>query len=349
MQTLTAPEAFDTEVQKRARQGVAAPCMQSHCSLHLALTVLRSLGYFVRPAAALISLNARQVKIMISKYFRREPTVLKSPSRRLPDGMTLWAIGDVHGCLDLLHALATCVVEDAEARTDSKNIAVFLGDYVDRGPDSKGVLRYLCDLANTGNVEWRFLKGNHEETMARFLSDPTVGQKWCDYGGDATLASYGLARPQMRHRIEAWASLSKDLDHCLTKSERNFIDTLEISFSVGNYFLSHAGAKPGVPLHKQSSKDLMWIRESFLNSRVQFERIVIHGHTPASVVYADDRRIGVDTKAYATGRLSAVRITNETCEVVQAVRELKNGAPALMQSDASRVSIHRTPLQQVLV
>lgn len=145
--------------------------------------------------------------------------------------------------------------------------------------------------------------------MLRFLDNPTKGATWCGYGGDATLASYGLKPPEMKHRVEAWARVAADLDHKLSPREREFLETLEYGVSVGEYFFAHAGARPGVALDRQSERDLMWIRGSFLDSEVEFEKIVVHGHTPADVVYADRRRIGIDTKAYESGVLSALRLS----------------------------------------
>jgi serine/threonine protein phosphatase 1 len=197
---------------------------------------------------------------------------------------------------------------------------IFLGDYIDRGPESRGVIRYLIQLPTDTSIEWRFLKGNHEEAMLNFLDDPTFGSNWCEYGGDAALASYGLKPPEMRHRIEAWARVSADLNHKVTAKERAFLANLEFSVSIGDYFFAHAGARPGQSLDRQTERDLLWIRNSFLDSEVAFEKIVVHGHTPTSDVYVDHRRIGTDTKAYESGVLSAVRLEGRACTIVQAIK-----------------------------
>lgn len=244
---------------------------------------------------------------MISTLFKRKPKPPVAPSApRVPDDTVVWAVGDIHGCLDLLKALVDGIVADAASSDASRKVVIFLGDYIDRGPDSRGVLRYLIDLPKDAGIEWRFLKGNHEEAMLKFLSDPSFGPNWCEYGGDAALASYGLKPPEMKHRVEAWARVAADLDHKVTTEEREFLETLEYSISIGDYFFAHAGARPGIALDRQSERDLMWIRNSFLDDEAPFEKVVVHGHTPTKEVHVDHRRIGVDTKAYASSRLTAL-------------------------------------------
>lgn len=257
---------------------------------------------------------------MISRFLKRKTEAASPAAPSVPNGVVVWAIGDVHGCLDLLEPLVEAILADTRTTSAVKTIVVFLGDYIDRGPDSRGVLRYLAALKDDDRIEWRFLKGNHEETMLKFLSDPKVGQQWCEYGGDTTLASYGLRLPPIRHKVEAWAHLATDLEHRLEPAEQLFLDRLELSVTVGDYFFAHAGARPGELLERQTGEDLMWIRRSFLDSPVGFERIVVHGHTPESYVHSDSRRVGLDTKAYASGVLTALRLSGEVRETVQSVR-----------------------------
>lgn len=258
------------------------------------------------------------MKRIFSRLLAPKPATSVRTAPRAPDGCTIWAIGDVHGRLDLLRPLVSEIQQDA-ARQSGRVVAVFLGDYVDRGPESRGVIEFLTHLGAGGPVEWRFLLGNHEKTMLDFITDPSVGPQWCEFGGDATLASYGLKLPTLKHKTEAWTRLAADLDHKLTKVERAFLEGLELSISFGGYFFSHAGARPGLPLDRQSERDLLWIRNSFLESPTGFDRVVVHGHTPSREVHIDDRRIGVDTKAYASGVLSAVRLQGDHRAVVQSV------------------------------
>lgn len=246
---------------------------------------------------------------MISTLFKRKTKSLSAPATPgVPDGEVVWAIGDIHGRLDLLVPLVDAILDDAAKSDARRKIVIFLGDYIDRGPDSRGVLRYLINLPKDLGIEWRFLKGNHEEAMLRFIDDPSFGPSWCEYGGDAALASYGLKPPEMKHRAEAWARVAADLDHKISREERGFLGSLGLSHAEGDYFFAHAGARPGVALDRQSDRDLMWIRGSFLDSDTVFEKIVVHGHTPSADVYIDGRRIGIDTKAYASNRLTAVRL-----------------------------------------
>lgn len=265
---------------------------------------------------------------MISRFLKRKTVVTTPTAPSVPDGVTVWAVGDIHGCLDLLEPLIDAIVADTRTSSAQKTIVVFLGDYIDRGPDSRGVIRHLMGLDHGDLIEWRFLKGNHEETMLKFLSDPRIGQQWCEYGGDATLASYGLRLPQMRHKVEAWAHVADDLEHRIEAAELQFLNELELSITIGDYFFAHAGARPGAPLERQTSEDLMWIRRSFLDSAVGFERIVVHGHTPDDYVHSDSRRVGIDTKAYASGVLSALRLNGSVRETVQSIRLASATEPA---------------------
>ena len=245
---------------------------------------------------------------MLSRLFRSRTQVAAPTAPAVPDGTVVWAVGDIHGRLDLLEPLVEAINADLRASAANRKVVVFLGDYIDRGPDSRGVLQLLAGLSDVEGVEWRFLKGNHEQAMVGFLDDPSAGPKWCEYGGDSALSSYGLRVPDLAHRTEAWARVAADLRHKLTAGETAFLENLELSVAVGDYFFSHAGARPGVALDRQSSEDLMWIRQPFLHSQTEFEQVVVHGHTPTLHVHADHRRIGIDTKAYQSGMLSALRL-----------------------------------------
>ena len=228
----------------------------------------------------------------------------------------MWAIGDIHGRLDLLKPLVEAIRTDAAASQPCLTRVIFLGDYIDRGADSRGVIQHLASLPKDQEIEWHFLKGNHEEAMLDFLEDPTQGEKWCEYGGDATLASYGLRVPHLKHKPEAWVHLCGDLNHRVTPFERRFLGQLELSLMFGDYFFSHAGARPGEALENQDPVDLLWIRRSFLDSPDHFDKVVVHGHTPTAEVHVDQRRIGIDTKAYESGRLSAVRFEGGNRQIV---------------------------------
>lgn len=254
---------------------------------------------------------------MLSKLFRSRTQVAAPTTPAVSDGAIVWAVGDIHGRLDLLQPLIEAIVADLHDASATRKVVIFLGDYIDRGPDSRGVLRLLSGLSVVPGVEWRFLKGNHEQAMMGFLKEPSAGPRWCEYGGDSALRSWGLRVPELAHRTEAWARVAADLQHKLTKREMAFLENLELSVAVGDYFFSHAGARPGVALDRQSPEDLMWIRQPFLNSRTEFEQVIVHGHTPASRVHADHRRIGIDTKAYDTGVLTALRLEGRELDFLQ--------------------------------
>ena len=262
---------------------------------------------------------------MLRRLFNRThkvvPAALPRVPAGLPAGSVVWAIGDIHGRLDLLDRLLSAITDSDEVRNGVKPVLVFLGDYIDRGSNSRGVIDRLVILADDPTFETYFLKGNHEDKMLEFLEDSTVGAAWCDYGGAQALESFGLKVPVLKHRQEGWASLSSDLAHRLSPRQRDFLESLEYSVAIGGYFFAHAGARPGVPLEDQSQHDLMWVRGSFLNSEVRFERVVVHGHTPADDPYIDHRRIGIDTRAYESGVLTAVRLEGEGHRFLQAVQQ----------------------------
>jgi len=237
----------------------------------------------------------------------------------VPEGTVVWAVGDIHGRLDLLEPLVEAIRRDLVAVEASRKLVIFLGDYIDRGPDSCGVVRLLASLASIQGVEWRFLKGNHEQAMLDFLENPSAGARWCEYGGDAALRSYKLKAPDLAHKAEAWARVAADLRHRLPAREKAFLDNLELSITVGDYFFAHAGARPGVALDRQPNEDLLWIRQPFLHSRTEFECVVVHGHTPTAAVHADRRRIGIDTKAYDSGVLTALRLEGSERTLLQSV------------------------------
>ncbi|MBI2262493.1 MAG: serine/threonine protein phosphatase [Caulobacterales bacterium] len=274
---------------------------------------------------------------MLRRLFNRTP---KTPPTApvptgLPAGVVVWAIGDIHGRLDLLEVLLESLAQ-ADASDAQRRVLVFLGDYVDRGANSQGVIDRLTALQDQGLFETHFLKGNHEDKMMEFLRDPSVGAAWCEYGGAEALKSFGLKAPAMKHRTEGWATLSADLKHRLSPRQLRFLRELEASVSIGGYFFAHAGARPGIPLDEQSEYDLMWVRSSFLKDPDPFDRVVVHGHTPAAEPYADHRRIGVDTKAYESGVLTAVRLEGMSLQFIQAVADL-DGAPGIRTLPSQKV------------
>ncbi|ODU68670.1 serine/threonine protein phosphatase [Novosphingobium sp. EMRT-2] len=242
--------------------------------------------------------------------FRRRP--------RLPataKGDRVYAIGDVHGRLDLLTELLDRVSAHQRGASGKRCHLVLVGDLVDRGPDSAPVVEHVYNLQKTtGNVV--VLQGNHEDMMmAVYGGDGRVLRPWIRSGGDETLRSYGLAVPEadadpadtiaaMRERIPA---------HLM-----EWMGRLPLSARSGDYFFCHAGIRPGVPLARQGRNDLLWIREGFLDDATDHGVVVVHGHSITASVDWADNRIGIDTGAYRTGTLTALVLDGEDREIITA-------------------------------
>lgn len=236
---------------------------------------------------------------------------------RAPDNCVVYAIGDIHGRADLLEPLLGAIRQDFGSSGAARRVVIFLGDYVDRGPDSKRVLDRLLAFASAAVAETHFIRGNHEESFLAFMSEPETGPAWCEFGGRETLWSYGVTPPPPRADPQAWAVAAEAMRRALPAEHLALLSGLEPCVEVGDYFFTHAGARPGVALSDQSHRDLMWIRGDFLQARNRFERTVVHGHTPEPAVHADQRRIGIDTGAYATGVLTALRLEGATADLLQ--------------------------------
>ena len=218
-----------------------------------------------------------------------------------PDGRRLYAIGDIHGALDCLDRLIGKIEKDAGGLSDAQ--LIFLGDYVDRGPDSKGVIDRLIEL-KTNHPDAIFLKGNHEAVMLDFLSDPEEALEWLEWGGDQTLRSYGVSGALTK----AGGDLSAALNEALPKTHRDFLDSLDLTYAAGDYFFVHAGVRPGVAIEDQEEADLLWIRKRFHDAYPDErpEQVIVHGHHPTKRPDDAGWRIGVDTGACWSGVLTAV-------------------------------------------
>jgi serine/threonine protein phosphatase 1 len=232
----------------------------------------------------------------------------------LAKGVRAYAVGDIHGRLDLLERMLEMIDEDGKS-SPGRKLLVFLGDYVDRGPSSKGVLDRLLQPMPEG-FEVHFLKGNHEHSLLEFLTDPSLYQMWKRYGAMECLQSYGV-HPPVHDDIGAFEAARDELASAMPPAHLEFLNGLQMSFEIGDYFFVHAGVRPGIPLHRQSVEDLMWIREDFLGSDFNFGKVVVHGHTPSQVPTARANRIGVDTGAYITGHLSCAVLENGSCRFLQ--------------------------------
>ena len=224
---------------------------------------------------------------------------------RVPPGQRVYAIGDIHGRLDLLERLAVKVQRDLSERPCSDAVAVFLGDYIDRGPESAGVLEFLC--SGSFPAPMIPLRGNHEAILLDFLNDESVLESWRHYGALETFVSYGVdVKAVLRGRD--FAAARDALWSKLPTRHLDFVAKTGLSWSIGDYFFCHAGVRPNVPLARQSERDLMWIRDEFTAYRGPLEKVVVHGHTPSSEPENLPYRINVDTGAYATGVLTCVAL-----------------------------------------
>jgi len=249
------------------------------------------------------------------------------PARRwtVPEGEAIYAVGDIHGRLDLLTVLLDRITEDAareaprhapdhapghaphhvRAAAADRRWLVFLGDYVDRGPESRGVIERLLRGPPPG-FQAVHLRGNHEQAMLDFLEAPERAAEWLGFGGEATLHSYGVGLPAARTWREALRRMRDGLAAALPAPHRRFLDGLDHTHRAGDYLFVHAGIRPGRPLAAQHPHDLLWIRDEFLTSAADHGCVVVHGHSITDTPEIRHNRIGIDTGAFATGRLTCL-------------------------------------------
>jgi serine/threonine protein phosphatase 1 len=235
--------------------------------------------------------------------------IMGSPGRRC------YAVGDVHGRLDLLEDLFGQIESSERGLPQSETFVVLLGDLIDRGPDSRGVIDFL--LARVGQTPTIVaLAGNHEEMLLASLSgDRSALQRWLANGGDACVRSYEL-HPTHLMSLDGPA-LIHTLESAIPRTHRDFFRKCHDSVRFGDYFLVHAGIRPGVALDEQRPADLRWIRSEFLESRKEHGAVVIHGHSNLEEVDVQPNRIGLDTSAYRTGILTAVMIEGAARQFLQ--------------------------------
>ncbi|MET3793910.1 metallophosphoesterase [Aquamicrobium terrae] len=229
---------------------------------------------------------------------------------RAPQGLRLYAVGDVHGRLDLLEAFHRHVAAEIEADAPPDWRVVHLGDYTDRGPDSKGVLAFLAEAQarDTRNV---LLAGNHDLGLLEFIDRPEPYGLFMTNGGIETAASYGVHWSRFGFPVEDQAALSAFHAALLAAMPPAHIDllrSLTTSFACGDFFLCHAGVRPGIALERQSRDDLVWIRGEFHHHSGLYPKVIVHGHTPVAAVEVKPNRVNLDTGAYYTGRLSAMAV-----------------------------------------
>ncbi len=222
-----------------------------------------------------------------------------------PPGSRIYAIGDIHGRADLLRRLHQLIHEDAYRRQAPRNVVIYLGDYIDRGDASPEVIELLLDEPLPGFLSVH-LKGNHEDTLLRFLGDTGIGASWMLYGGADTLASYGVRPPPFTGGEGEIERVQRELRTRLPERHRRFLAGLKLIHEEGDYLFAHAGVRPGVPLDRQQEEDLLWIRDEFLLSDAEFGKIIVHGHTITERPDVQRNRIGIDTGAFASGTLTCL-------------------------------------------
>jgi len=220
-----------------------------------------------------------------------------------PAGQRIYCIGDIHGRLDLLSQLHARIAEDA-CTYPGRKMLIYLGDYIDRGEQSREVVDLL--LANPlRGFELVYMLGNHEQTLLDFLRHPRAVASWLTYGGRATLRSYGVTAadqpgpPDLEH-------IRDQLALRLPPAHRDFYQQLQLFHIAGHYCFVHAGIRPGIALAQQRNEDLLWIRGDFTNSQQIHEHIIVHGHTIAEQVEILPNRIGIDTGAFQSGILTCL-------------------------------------------
>lgn len=225
----------------------------------------------------------------------------------VPAGQAVYAIGDIHGRLDLLEDLLIRIGEDAgRYPADSARSLIFLGDYVDRGPESRGVVDAVMAEPLPGFSTVR-LMGNHEEAMLSFLDGESDGLDWLSFGGLETLLSYGVPLRRLPNTAEAVKGLQAALVETVPERHVAFFRKCLLHHAVGDYVFVHAGVRPGIALEKQTQTDLLWIRDDFLRARAPLPgRVVVHGHTICDLPQNREHRINIDTGAFVSGRLTCL-------------------------------------------
>lgn len=258
--------------------------------------------------------NPELFRNLLLRIFDRNDPPARDLSHTVPDGMRIYAIGDIHGRVDLLDRLHGMMDADFCEHIPSEVHVIYLGDYIDRGPESAAVLERLA-TGHKDLVKVTLLRGNHEELLLRFLKDHSVGPGWLELGGLDTLNSYGIDAIATVRKT-GYAGLSQKLRETLPAHHLALLEQMQCSTTIGDYFFCHAGVRPGVPLELQRDEDLTWIRTPFLETSRSFGRIVVHGHSPTDEPDFRHNRINIDTRAYVTGRLTCLVLEGNTRRIL---------------------------------
>lgn len=257
----------------------------------------------------------------LSRLFR--PPATSAPHACAPRGERWYVVGDIHGRQDLFAALADAIDADDASAEPAQTQVVLLGDLVDRGPDSAGVIAHARAWQRQRRV--RVLAGNHEDMFLESFSDVEKLRHFLRHGGRETVLSYAIDRT--RYDAMSLEELQAEMARVVPAGDRAFLSAAEEWIEVGDYLLVHAGINPALPLAEQRRSDLLWIRSRFLDHPDPFTHVVVHGHTIFDEVEDAGTRIGIDTGAYRTGRLTALVLEGSARRYIQAVE--REGAIAI--------------------
>lgn len=237
--------------------------------------------------------------------------LFRSSQVSTPADTRIYVIGDIHGRCDLLKEMQEKINDDIyNSENISKIIKVFLGDYIDRGEQSRQVIDFFLQDRQQ-ETESIYLKGNHEATLLKFLCDPGILSSWQNFGGLETLHSYGVRLAGMKES-GGFETIRQQFLDLLPREHFDFYHSLQKSVSLGDYFFCHAGVKPGVSLEKQREEDLIWIREEFLESNADYGKVIVHGHTPVNQPEIWKNRINIDTGAYLSNKLTCLVLEGDS-------------------------------------
>lgn len=253
----------------------------------------------------------------------------RSEPRRayVPAGERYYVIGDIHGRRDLFADLIGAVEADDAAAAPAQTSMILLGDLVDRGPDSAGVIRLARDWQRRRKV--RILAGNHEEMFLEAFDDLEMLRHFVKHGGRETILSYDIERA--RYNRLTLEELQMEMRRVVPAEDRAFLSGFEDMIVAGEYCFVHAGIDPSVPLEEQKRSDMLWIRERFLRHTEPLSHVVVHGHTIFEAVEHREHRIGIDTGAFRTGRLTALVLEGDRRRTIQAVEA--EGAIAIERAE----------------
>ncbi|MFZ4125675.1 MAG: metallophosphoesterase family protein [Rickettsiales bacterium] len=242
----------------------------------------------------------------LKKLFTSEApiTTLAPRSFSIPEGVRAYAVGDIHGRAQLLQKTLAAIETDAAQHPAHRTVQIFLGDYIDRGLHSREVVELLLAPPPKGH-ERICLMGNHEEALLHFLDDPNILRDWANFGGYATLVSYGVPIPESMSP-ERLIALRDQFARALPKTHLDFYKNLQLRTSLGDYLFVHAGIIPGLPLEEQKPEHMLWVRSPFLNYKGYFDQYIVHGHTPVKSPEILHNRANLDISTAANSSLCAL-------------------------------------------